>query len=114
MDPLSGEMGPAMAFPYELVEVHAPEISPKDMASAGDLIAKVASALLIAENQGWIPSDRSKQVLALLLGHVGYDYEPSSDQAEDEGEGPGAPKETEQEPPSRAAMEEGVRAALAS
>lgn len=63
--------------PWELVELHAPELSPKDVASAGQTLRSVVEALVIAEEAGWIGREPIRQVLASLLALLGIDYDPS-------------------------------------
>lgn len=62
--------------PHRLVEIHAPEVSPRDVVNTGPLIQSVAQALAIAANQKWIAPRVGTQVLALILKHIGFDADP--------------------------------------
>lgn len=103
-----GNVTEEMHEPIDLVQVHGPEISPKDVVAAGQLFVNAANALAVAETQGWLGKDPIRQVVAVVLAMLGYDYDPSAGPSDEKAEE--EPGETEQEPPSRAAVEEAVRA----
>jgi hypothetical protein len=60
------------AKPIDLVQIHAPEISPRDIASSGTLILNLATALSIAEDHGWVGKQPIRKVLAMTLANLGY------------------------------------------
>lgn len=88
--------------PWELVQIHSPEISPRDTEKAGGLLVNVANALAVAEAQGWTGTRVNRQAIAQVLSMLGVDFDPA---AQDE-ENP----ETSEEPASRASVEEAFAA----
>ncbi len=67
------------AKPAELVTINAPELSPRDLASAATTIRTLADTLAVAQSQGWIGEKVPPEVLALLLQQVGYDLDPNAE-----------------------------------
>lgn len=102
--------------PWDLVQIHAPEISPRDVLQASQVFVNAVNALAVTESQGWMGDQPIRQVLAVLLSMLGYDFDPTAapvDQFDQGQEQAGTPKrsemETETEPSSRTQMEEAVR-----
>lgn len=105
--------------PWDLVQIHAPEISPRDVLQASEAFTNAVSALAVASSSGWMGDQPIRQVIAVFLAMLGYDFDPSAapvDQYDQEDEGQGGPKpdemETDMEPASRTDMEEAVRRGL--
>jgi len=109
-----GEPTEELHKPWELVQIHAPEISPRDVTQAGTLFVNATNALAVASTEGWIGEKTAQDVIAVVLAMLGYEYDPSAGPTDQQDqENAPAPKssdlETEQEPPSRKDMEEAVR-----
>jgi hypothetical protein len=97
--------------PWDLVQIHAPDVSQRDMMAAGSLIVNLVNALAVAEERGWFGAKNVRQVLALALGQLGYDFDPATVPMDEEvvsvdGQGNPIPPETGKagEPPSRVAL----------
>jgi hypothetical protein len=79
--PVYGEDGKATGVlkrPFELVQLHAPEISPRDAASSGTLILNLSQALATAELGGWFGHTTIRQVMAKALSRLGVDLDPAT------------------------------------
>lgn len=103
---------PVMAKPWDLVTLNGPELSPKDMASSGQLLVNVANALAVAEQQGWVGRRPARQAIAAVLALLGVDFDPSMEEVP-EGADPNAPgmDESYDVPPEvQAALGEAVAA----
>ncbi len=101
---MSAEDEPKLAKPWEIVQLHAPEISPRDTVQGATVLTQLANLCSTAEAQGWFGPETSRQVIALGLQQVGYDFDPNEAPEEDE------PTETPADQTSREELEEALRA----
>jgi hypothetical protein len=62
----------------DLVEIHAPELAPRDAAAAGQTVLSVAQALNLAATREWVDIRTSQQILATVLAHLGITLDPDS------------------------------------
>jgi len=62
-------------------EVQTPEISDKDVAKLSTMLQQTATALTVAETQGWIGKGEAAKAFAYFLAFVGYEYDPDEQDA---------------------------------
>jgi hypothetical protein len=62
----------------DLVEIHSPQISPRDAASAGTMMLNVTQALQMAAQRKWIDVATSQKILASILAHLGVTVEAAT------------------------------------
>jgi hypothetical protein len=74
----TGKPTKEIARPHELVQIHMPEISPRDAASAGSLLWNVSQSLALAEQGGWFGQDTIRQIIAKVLSRLGYEADPAT------------------------------------
>jgi len=65
--------------PWKLVQLQAPEISPRDTARFGSVLTQVANGLAVAEDKGWFGKDTSRRILASFLAQFGVHFDPSQE-----------------------------------
>ncbi len=112
---LEPDGSPKLVLPWQAVQLQAPEISPKDVAAAGQLFVNVANALSVAKVEGWLNDQAAREVLAVVLSQLGFEFdprmaEPEEEEGEEEPEAPPVPDLSDlEEPASKGAMEEAVR-----
>lgn len=65
--------------PWKLVQLQAPEISPRDSARFGSVLTQIANGLAVAEQHGWFGKDTSRRILAQFLAQIGLHFDPASE-----------------------------------
>jgi hypothetical protein len=72
-----GEPTEKTQIPWKLVQLQAPEISPRDSARAGQLLGPLTAGLATAEQQGWFGKQTARRVLASFLSQFGIVFDPA-------------------------------------
>jgi len=62
-------------------EVQTPEVSDKDVAKLSSMLTQVATALSVAEVNGWISNEEAAKAFAYFMAFIGYEYTPDEDAA---------------------------------
>lgn len=91
---VDGVAGSERAKPMDLIAISAPEISRRDISAGGTLLTQIASAMAVAESNGWFGGDSApiRQAIASALSMIGVDWDPDSSPDDNvEPQPPGAP-----------------------
>ncbi|MEX2439677.1 MAG: hypothetical protein WD739_07330 [Actinomycetota bacterium] len=65
--------------PIQLVQLQAPGIEPRDDFRAAQMFVQTANAMAMAEKHGWFEESAKRQILALVLSKMGFDYQPTDE-----------------------------------
>ncbi|MGQ0670424.1 MAG: hypothetical protein ACT4PO_12235 [Actinomycetota bacterium] len=66
------------AKPYQLVELHAPAISPRDAYRGGQLLTQAASGFALAKDHGWLDDQTIRRALGQILAQMGVPFDPAT------------------------------------
>jgi hypothetical protein len=65
--------------PWKLVQLQAPEISPRESTRLGSVLTQVSNGLAVAEEHGWFGKDTSRRILAGFLAQAGVHFDPTQE-----------------------------------
>jgi hypothetical protein len=65
--------------PWKLVQLGAPEISPRESTRLGSVLTQVSNGLAVAEEHGWFGKDTSRRILASFLAQAGITFDPTQE-----------------------------------